>query len=89
MGDLLYMTRLRWDGRRGVAKLHGRCMVLREPPDLALPFTLVAIDYVPEVRICQIMPLAGPWRDMTPDEVAAADDLLWRIVPGVGNFSPI
>jgi len=36
----------------------------------------LARDYAPEVDVAQVREPEGPWRDMTPQEVAAADALL-------------
>ena len=82
MSDLLYSTRLRWDGRRGVAKLRGCAVALPAPPDLG-GGPVHAVDYVPEVRLAEIAPRACDGRrDMTPDEIAAADRLLARLTGG-------
>ena len=79
MSDLLYQTRLRFSGGRGAAILHGRRIELHVAPSVG-EFRLVAIDYVPEVHICRVQALAEPWRDMTSDEIAAADALLLRLL---------
>jgi len=51
----LYATRLYWAGARGgIAKLHGRAVALQAPPQLP-GRCLVAIDYIPEIGLCQIM----------------------------------
>ena len=77
MSDAYYASRLRYEGHGGVAKLHGRRVVLTALPALHGVAPYVAIDYVPEIGLHQIMPLGEPWRDMTPAEVAAADQFLW------------
>ena len=80
MGDDLYASRLRWYGYHGCAKLHGRSVPLHEPPSL-LGEAVVAIDYVPEVGVRQIMRRGEGWRDMIQAEVTAADALL-RVFTG-------
>lgn len=75
MSSALYCTRLWWHGHGGAAKLHGCEVRLLEPPVLA-GLRLSGVDYVPEIRLQQIQPLASGWRDMLPHEVAAADALL-------------
>ena len=80
MSHALYATRLYWAGTRGgVAKLHGRCVELHAPPHIG-GAPVVAIDYIPEVHLCQIQPLASAWRDMTDDEVRQADAVLRAVV---------
>lgn len=77
MSDALYMTRLRWDGRRGVAKLHGRLVLLQAAPDLGQG-PVCAVDYIPEVHLQLIQPRAcdAPRDWMSWEEIAAADRLL-------------
>lgn len=81
MSDALYMTRLRWTGGRGVAKLHGHAVRLLEPP--VLPgfegLRVDGIDYTPEVQVAMVMPKFSGWREMTGDEVRAADEFLRRL----------
>lgn len=74
LSDHLYFTRLRWDGSRGIAKLHGRTAQLTRAPDLGIEFT--SIDYVPEVACCLIRHGFDREIDMTPPEVAACDSFL-------------
>lgn len=77
MSTALYFTRLYWDGRHGVAKLHGVQMVLRAPPRLpGIDAPIEAIDYAPETRTAMVRERAAAWRDMTAGEVRAADDYL-------------
>lgn len=81
MSDALYSTRLRWDGRAGVAKLHGATVRLLAPVDLGAGM-MYAIDYVPEIHIAEVTPRAcDTRRDMTPGEIKAADALLRRLLP--------
>lgn len=76
MSHALYTTRLYWAGTRGgVAKLHGRLVQLTEAPALD-GLRIVAIDYVPEIGLRQVMPYGHAWRDMTDTEAAHADALL-------------
>lgn len=80
MSDELYRSRLRFSGRAGVAKLHGRSVLLATAPDLGAG-PVHAVDYVPEVGIAEVVPRpCDPRRDMTPAEVAAADALLAALV---------
>ena len=80
MSDALYSTRLRWDGRHGVAKLHGAMVLLAVPPDLGAG-KVYACDYVPEVHIAEIVPrVCDARRDMTAVEITAADALLLRLL---------
>lgn len=82
MSHALYFTRLFWDGRRGVAKLHGHTVNLSESP--ALPGALVdLIDYSPEVGCWEILRRGDARREMTPDEISAADWLLRELTKGV------
>lgn len=82
MSDLLYMTRLRWSGYSGIAKLHGRTVMLRLPPDLGTG-ELVGVDYVPEIHLCEVQPLGHGRRDMTADEIRAADRVLAQMCGGI------
>lgn len=76
MSHALYATRLYWAGTRGgIAKLHGRSVELHAAPHIG-GARVVGVDYVPEIGLRQIQPLAGPWRDMTDDEVRDADAML-------------
>lgn len=78
MSHALYFTRLFWDGRRGIAKLHGRCIVLDAAPALpGAPIDL--IDYTPEVACAEILRRGECRRSMTVDEVLAADELLRQL----------
>lgn len=75
MSHALYFTRLFWDGRRGVAKLHGRMVQLGAAP--VLPGSAIElIDYAPEVRCCEILRHGERRREMTTDEIHGADALL-------------
>lgn len=76
----LYSTALVWHGYRGIAKLHGRQIELQEPPTL-LGQRLVMIDYRPEIAERRLQPFDGQARDMTADEVAAADVFLYYKLP--------
>lgn len=82
MSDALYSTRLRWNAGRGVAKLYGRALVLEVAPDLgAGPVEM--IDYTPEIRCVEIRQMAcDPVREMTRDEIHAADRLLRSLFGG-------
>lgn len=76
MGDWLYSTRLRWHGRSGAAKLHGKSVNLKAAPVIC-GITVAYVDYVPEIGLREIRRHAcGRMEDMTDDEVEAADALL-------------
>ena len=81
MSDDLYASRLRFSGWSGCAKLHGRSVSLSRCPQLpGIESVFVAVDYIPEVGMVRIQPLASAWRDMWPEEIAAADALLRDLV---------
>ena len=66
-------------GRHGAARNGDDTRILIERPLLrgaANAADLEEIDYAPEVDLMQVRERAGDWREMTPDEVAAADALL-------------
>lgn len=80
MSDALYFTRLRWDSRAGIAKMHGHLVLLSAGPDLGAG-PVHAIDYTPEVGVAEIQPRAcDPRRDMLAAEIAAADRLLAELL---------
>ena len=82
MSHALYFTRLFWDGRRGVAKLHGRTVELHAAP--AMPGTPVElIDYAPEVCCREILRAGERRREMTTDEIRGADALLVELTKEV------
>ncbi len=81
MSHLLYQTRLWWDGRRGLAMLHGRQHLFIAPPPAFEKAEY--IDFAPEVRCAQLRMRAGPMRDMEADEVAAAQQFLEQCHPKV------
>ena len=61
--------------------MHGRQVQLTRCPRLpGIESVFVALDYVPVLRLARVQPLAGAWRDMWPEEIAAADELLRAIV---------
>jgi hypothetical protein len=89
MSDALFTARLYWDGKRGVAKLHGVSVDLTGPPRLPRLPHLVEIDYAPTVRVAQWRPSAGAWADMEPADIAAAAQLLERMASGArAAFEP-
>lgn len=76
MGDDLYFTRLRWHAGRGIAKLHGRVVVLERAPVLA-GIAVHECDYAPEISLRIVQRRAcDPRDDMTPTEIADADKML-------------
>lgn len=79
MSIALYRLRLYWDGRHGAARNGDDTLILLEPPRLPGAYRadeLAEIDYAPEVDVAQVRERVGDWREMTPDEVAAAEALL-------------
>lgn len=81
MSDALYSTRLRFQAGAGIAKLRGAFVRISRAPDLP-GVRVVAIDYVPEIHLAMVQPYADAWRDMTADEVRAADALLVELTKG-------
>ena len=82
MSIALYRFRLYWDGRHGAVRNGDDTRILVEPP--VLPgaenaANLEEIDYAPEVDVAQVREREGDWRQMTAQEVAAADALLASI----------
>lgn len=75
MSHALYSTRLFWSGSRGIAKLRGREVFLSDAPRLGGPLVLM-VDYAPEVRCAEILRYGEARREMTADEIRAADHLL-------------
>jgi hypothetical protein len=79
MSIALYQVRLYWDGRHGTARNGDDTCVLHEAPLLrgaAHAAALEEIDYAPEVDVAQVREHDQDWREMTSDEVCAADALL-------------
>lgn len=82
MSDALYSTRLRWHNGRGVARLHGRSIRLDAAPDLGAG-PVLEMDYTPEVHCVEIrMRACESVREMTQQEIHAADRLLRRVFGG-------
>lgn len=79
MSLALYRLRLYWDGHHGAARNGDDTRILVERPLLcgaAHSAKLEEIDYAPEVDLMQVRERAGDWREMTAEEVAAAEALL-------------
>ena len=79
MSIALYRIRLYWDGQRGAMRSGDDTRILIERPMLhgaANAARLEEIDYAPEVDVAQVREREGDWRQMTADEVAAAEALL-------------
>ena len=79
MSIALYRLRLYWDGHHGAVRNGDDTRILVEPPVLPgaeKATELEAIDYAPEVDLAQVREREGDWREMTTEEVAAADALL-------------
>ena len=81
MSDDCYMTRLRWHNGRGAAKLQGVLTPLTEPPDLGRG-PVSEVEYVPLNNWVYVRYGSEPKRDMEPDEIAAADQLLKALTRG-------
>lgn len=75
MSHALYSTVLLWSVTRGIAKLHGVLAAVGEPLTL-MGRRVAEIDYIPEIGRRSILFAGEPLRDMTDDEVRAADALL-------------
>jgi hypothetical protein len=75
MSEALYLERLSWDGRRGIAKSDGVAVELRACP---LPKPVMEVDYSPAVRVFQIRDSADRWRDMNAAERLACGQVLQR-----------
>ena len=75
IADLL-PVRLYWVGMRGVARANGVEVRLTTPP--AIGTDMEAMDYAPG-EVALVMPRRQGWRDMTPDEIAAARRLLEQL----------
>ncbi len=75
MSSALYATRLIWDGRQGIAKLHGNVIRLQQRPVIS-DLEFEAIDCIPEIALYLIRPPHGRERDMTPAEIRTADAFL-------------
>lgn len=71
------VTRLWWDGRRGVAQHDGLTLELHHAPAIGVPH-LAEVDYAPALRVSQVREHSNRWRDMTPAERQAAQGLLQR-----------
>jgi hypothetical protein len=79
MSIALYRFRLYWDGRHGAVRNGDDTRILVAPPVLpgaSNAANLEEIDYAPEVDVAQVREHEGDWRQMTAEEVAAADALL-------------
>ncbi|HUG23062.1 hypothetical protein [Piscinibacter sp.] len=79
MSIALYRMRLYWDGRHGAARNGDDTRILVEAPILPGAHgaeNLEEIDYAPEVDVAQVREREGDWREMTAEEVAAAEALL-------------
>lgn len=76
MSDDLYMTVLRWSGYSGIAKLHGVAVALKSAPNLGTG-PVWTMDYRPDFKVREVRPrsIDAP-RDMEPQEIDAADNLL-------------
>jgi hypothetical protein len=75
VSDDLYFTRLRWGHGRGVAKYHGRVVVLTAPPDI-LGLAIDELIYTPETAVAVVCEVGRPQRELRPNEIAACDALL-------------
>jgi len=80
MSEDLYITRLFFDGRRGVAKHDGLRLDLHECP---FGRQVAEVDYTPSVRVYRIRDSAHGWRDMTRPEIQRCQDWLDNLVQTV------
>lgn len=80
MSHHLYSTCLCWwgSGGSGIAKLRGKFITITEPPTFN-GSPVVGVDYAPELDVRQIRHAGEKWRDMTHDEIRAADEMLARV----------
>lgn len=83
MSHVLYSTCLMWSGRRGVAKLHGRCVELHAPPYIS-GAPVLCVEYVPEVDMRRIRMVGEAERGMEDHEVREADATLRAVVAPAG-----
>jgi len=84
MSIALYQLRLYWDGRQGAVRNGKDTRILIEPPLLhgaANAAELEGIDYAPEVDVAQVREHHGDWREMTVEEVRAAEAYLASLAP--------
>lgn len=76
MTDELYYTRLRFNGRSGIAKMHGMTVTLSAGPDLG-DGPVWFVDYRPECGFALVQPRSiDTVREMFAREKRAADALL-------------
>ena len=81
MSDAYFATRLRFHDGRGLAKLHGKSLVLLDAP-LICGVLVVELDYAPETGTAELRPTRSEKRrEMYRDEIAACDELLLRLAP--------
>lgn len=79
MSHALYTTRLFWDGRRGIAKLHGRAVVLTESPVIG-GVRCAYVDYAPESGTWEVLPERGERAQMTAEQIKQCDEYLRETV---------
>lgn len=88
MSDDLYLTILRWGGFSGVAKLHGISVPLDRAPNLGSG-PVWTMDYRPDFGVRDVRPRSiDATRDMEPQEIAAADNLLKLLTKDVPYDEP-
>lgn len=83
MSDALYQTVLRWSKAGGIAKLHGKQVVLRGAPVLC-GCAVHRIHYVPQVGLVDVFRSAAQAHvdDMSAAEIRSADELLRILTKG-------
>lgn len=71
MSDDLYPIRVRWDGRKGIAKHAGVVVTLTAAPLQWVPSLqgLTEIDYAPTVRVAQVRIAADAMRMLDQTEI--------------------
>lgn len=71
----LMPTHLYWVGLKGVARLNGTAGTIEGMPKLSGTDDIIAVDYAPGL-CAMVLPRHSGWRDMTAQEVQAAQEVL-------------
>ena len=71
-----FITRLWFNGRRGVIQHDGATVILHEPPELPGLPNLSEIDYAPSLSVFDVRLGGQARRDITEAECAAAQALI-------------
>lgn len=92
MSSILYRTRIFFDAHRshehrGSAKVEEVEVQLYEAPQIpGLPEHITLLDYAPQVRCYEIRESSNQRRDMTKDEIRAAETWLSSIAKAVRHI---